>query len=178
MLKYLGNKLFQTINYRQRQWYKEVRFRGPTLRTETQNTSLATSSCDCDYIYWAGFKPQGIRCWFSGSLWEKWESEGHLARGCLYWGHVWQNTMIEIWPDSPRGWAAPACESWGSYRKFEDLWNIDMETWVVANEQQLLDMIWNGNLTMGLCIELSVFFFWIGSLLWSYSRCLRYVNSL
>ena len=31
--------------------------------------------CDCVYIYWAGFKPQGIRCWFSGSLWEKWERE-------------------------------------------------------------------------------------------------------
>ena len=46
-----------------------------------------------------------------------------------------------------------------------------MKAWVVANEeQQLLDMIWNGNLTVGLCIELSVLFLWIGSLLWSYGR--------
>ena len=68
----------------------------------------------------------------------------------------------------------PACESWGSYRNFEDLWNIDMEAWVVANEQQLLDMIWNGNLTVSLCVELRGFFLWIGSLLWSYGRWLRY----
>ena len=45
-----------------------------------------------------------------------------------------------------------------------------MEAWVVANEQQLLDMIWNGNLTVSLCVELRGFFLWIGSLLWSYSR--------
>ena len=52
-----------------------------------------------------------------------------------------------------------------------------MEAWVVANEeQQLLDMIWNGNLTVGLCVELKVSFLYflttllIGSLLWSYSR--------
>ena len=47
----------------------------------------------------------------------------------------------------------------GSYRSTEDFWNIDMEAWVVANEeQQLLDMIWNGNLTVGLCVELRVLF--------------------
>jgi hypothetical protein len=52
-----------------------------------------------------------------------------------------------------------------------------MEAWVVANEQlQLLDMNWNGNLTVGLCVELKVLFLsflltlLIGSLLWSYSR--------
>ena len=33
-----------------------------------------------------------------------------------------------------------------------------MEAWVVANEQQLLDMIWNGNLTVSLCVELRIFF--------------------
>lgn len=59
----------------------------------------------------------------------------------------------------------------GEPRSFEDFWNIDMEAWVVANEQlQLLDMNWNGNLTVGLCIELRGFFLWIGSLLWSYGR--------
>ena len=52
----------------------------------------------------------------------------------------------------------PACESWGSYCNFEDLWNIDMEGWVVANEQKLLEMIWNGNLTVSLCVELKVLF--------------------
>ena len=46
----------------------------------------------------------------------------------------------------------------GSYRSTEDFWNIDMEAWVVANEQQLLDMIWNGNLTVSLCVELRVLF--------------------
>ena len=67
--------------------------------------------------------------------------------------------------------SCPTCASWGSYRSSEDLWNIDMEAWVVANEQlQLLDMNWNGNLTVGLCIELRVLFLWIGSLLWSYGR--------
>ncbi len=45
----------------------------------------------------------------------------------------------------------PACDSWGSYRSFEDLWNIDMEAWVVANEeQQLLDMIWIGTWSLDL----------------------------
>ena len=78
--------------------------------------------------------------------------------------------MIEIdWTYSM--FSCPACASWGSYRSFEDFWNIDMEAWVVANEQlQLLDMNWNGNLTVGLCIKLRVLFLWIGSLLWSYGR--------
>ena len=66
----------------------------------------------------------------------------------------------------------------GSYRSTEDLWNIDMEAWFVANEeQQLLDMIWNCNLTVGLRIELRVLFIWIGSFLWSYGRFLRYFIS-
>ena len=49
----------------------------------------------------------------------------------------------------------------------------------MKNEQQLIDMIWNGNLTVGLCIELRVLFLsfllflLIGSLLWSYSRLLE-----
>jgi len=55
-----------------------------------------------------------------------------------------------------------------------------MEAWVVANEEhQLLGMICNGNLTVGLCVELRVLFLsflltlLIGSLLWSYSRLLE-----
>lgn len=85
-------------------------------------------------------------------------------------GRCLTNTMIEIdWTYSM--FSCPACASWGSYRSTEDFWNIDMEAWVVANEQlQLLDMIWNGNLTVSLCVELRGFFLWIESLLWSYGR--------
>ena len=51
-----------------------------------------------------------------------------------------------------RCWAAPACESWGSYHGYiEDVWNTFMEAWVVANGQHLLrrrNLVWHCTLAI------------------------------
>ena len=49
------------------------------------------------------------------------------------------------------------CTSWGSYCSIEDFWNIDMDAWVAANEQQLLDMM-EWQLDCESSVELRVFF--------------------
>ena len=82
--------------------------------------------------------PQGIRCSFSGSLERDREKKNYFE--------------LKIWPGTHSLLSCPRMCILGSYHGYiEDVWNIFMDAWVVANGQHLLrrrNLVWHCTLAI------------------------------